>query len=308
MIEVLSPGPLATVQDLGRPGLADLGVSRSGAADRGALRLANRLVGNDESAAGIEITLGGLVAAAWPAPPPSPSPAPGASCPATAVAGTPRSAARPAACSPLGAPAAGLRSYLAVRGGLAVAPVLGSRATDTLSGLGPAVLAAGRRLPVGPAAPGEPGDFGGDAGVRGPAAGTCHAAAGRRPASGLVRPRVARPAVRAAVAGAPGQQPDRHPAGRAGAAAAPGRRARRRRAAVRADPARSGAGAAGRPADRARPGRPGHRRLSGDRGAAGRRAGPAGPAAARRRAAVRRGRSASGLGVRRDGAPVTSGD
>ncbi|MBV9822304.1 MAG: allophanate hydrolase subunit 2 family protein, partial [Actinobacteria bacterium] len=61
MIEVLASGPLATVQDLGRPGLADLGVSRSGAADRAALRLANRLVGNAESAAGIEITLGGLV-------------------------------------------------------------------------------------------------------------------------------------------------------------------------------------------------------------------------------------------------------
>ena len=61
MIELLSPGPLATVQDLGRPGLAELGVSRSGAFDRSALRLANRLVGNDESAAGIEFTLGGLV-------------------------------------------------------------------------------------------------------------------------------------------------------------------------------------------------------------------------------------------------------
>ena len=57
---VLATGPLATVQDLGRGGHAHLGVPRSGGADRGALRLANRLVGNPESAAVIEVTLGGL--------------------------------------------------------------------------------------------------------------------------------------------------------------------------------------------------------------------------------------------------------
>ena len=55
----------------------------------------------------------------------------------------------------LGAPAAGLRTYLAVRGGLAVPAVLGSRSTDLLSGLGPPVVAAGDELPVGAAA-GEP--------------------------------------------------------------------------------------------------------------------------------------------------------
>ncbi len=55
----------------------------------------------------------------------------------------------------LGVPATGLRSYLGLRGGLAVPPVLGSRSTDTLSGLGPAPLTAGVRLPVGAAA----GDF-----------------------------------------------------------------------------------------------------------------------------------------------------
>ena len=53
MIEILRPGPLATVQDLGRRGHAALGVGTAGAADRGALRLANRLVGNPEDAAGI---------------------------------------------------------------------------------------------------------------------------------------------------------------------------------------------------------------------------------------------------------------
>ena len=51
MIIVDQPGPLATIQDLGRPGLAHLGVSPSGAADRTAHRLANRLVGNAESRA-----------------------------------------------------------------------------------------------------------------------------------------------------------------------------------------------------------------------------------------------------------------
>ena len=59
-LEVLATGPLTTVQDLGRPGYASVGVSPSGAADRGALALANRLVGNDVAAAGLELTLGGL--------------------------------------------------------------------------------------------------------------------------------------------------------------------------------------------------------------------------------------------------------
>ena len=63
MIEILAPGPLATVQDLGRPGYAALGVPRAGAFDRAALRLANRLVGNADGAAAIEVTLGGLRAA-----------------------------------------------------------------------------------------------------------------------------------------------------------------------------------------------------------------------------------------------------
>ncbi len=62
MIEILRPGPLTTIQDLGRPGYAHLGVGRSGAADRDSLRLANRLVGNPETAAGLEITFGGLTA------------------------------------------------------------------------------------------------------------------------------------------------------------------------------------------------------------------------------------------------------
>ena len=58
-IEVVRPGPFAIVADLGRPGYGHLGVPRSGAADPDSLRLANRLVGNPEDAAAVELTLGG---------------------------------------------------------------------------------------------------------------------------------------------------------------------------------------------------------------------------------------------------------
>ena len=155
-LEVLAPGPLSTVQDLGRPGWAALGVGRSGAADRGALRLANRLVGNAEDAGAVVATLGGLVvrstADAVVAVTGAPAP--------LRVGGRPRSThtavfVRAGEEVELGTPAAGLRSYLAVRGGVLVEPVLGSRSADLLSGLGPAPLRAGDRLPVGapPAAP-----------------------------------------------------------------------------------------------------------------------------------------------------------
>ncbi|MET0227127.1 MAG: urea amidolyase, partial [Actinomycetes bacterium] len=69
MIGVRKPGLLTTVQDLGRPGLAHLGVPTAGAADRRAFRLANRLVGNRPGAAALEITLAGpeleLEAGGW---------------------------------------------------------------------------------------------------------------------------------------------------------------------------------------------------------------------------------------------------
>ncbi len=146
-------GGLTTVQDLGRPGLAHLGVTRSGAADRGALRLANRLVGNHQSAAALEVTLGGLtltpladvtIAVT------------GALCPILFGAHPAMSAAPgalvdvPAGTSiTLGTATAGLRAYLAVRGGIQADPVLGSRARDTLSGLGPRPLAVGDLLGVG---------------------------------------------------------------------------------------------------------------------------------------------------------------
>ena len=57
---VTQAGFLTSVQDLGRTGFRQFGVSTSGALDSFALRVANLLVGNDEGAAGLEITLGGL--------------------------------------------------------------------------------------------------------------------------------------------------------------------------------------------------------------------------------------------------------
>ncbi len=59
-LTVLAPGPLTTVQDLGRPGLAAQGIGRSGAADRASAALANRLLGNPADAAVLEVTAGGL--------------------------------------------------------------------------------------------------------------------------------------------------------------------------------------------------------------------------------------------------------
>ncbi|WP_017973566.1 biotin-dependent carboxyltransferase family protein [Actinopolyspora halophila] len=149
-LRVLATGPLATVQDLGRTGMGDIGVGVSGAADRRSLRLGNRLVGNREEAAGIEITLGGLALCARRGITVAVT---GADCP-VAVDG--REAAvntvlRVPAGSELttGTPERGSRAYLAVRGGVDVEPVLGSRSTDTLSGLGPDPLRTGDLLPVG---------------------------------------------------------------------------------------------------------------------------------------------------------------
>lgn len=153
MIEVLDPGPFATVQDCGRAGLAALGVPRSGAFDRAALRAANRLVGNPPDAAAIEVTFGGLTvrcsAAATLA-------LTGAPCPGFA-SGTAVSLAAGTTIR-LGTPPLGVRSYLAVRGGIAADPVLGSRSTDTLSGLGPAPLRRGDLLPIGTSVPGPVSD------------------------------------------------------------------------------------------------------------------------------------------------------
>ena len=148
MIEIVDPGPLTTVQDLGRWGHAALGVPRSGAFDRAALQLANRLVGNTAGQAALEITLGGLVVRFADA---TTIALTGAVCPTGADWAVPISVAAGGLVR-LGTPEHGLRSYLAVRGGIAIALTLGSRSTDTLSELGPAPLRAGDRLPVGTAA------------------------------------------------------------------------------------------------------------------------------------------------------------
>jgi biotin-dependent carboxylase-like uncharacterized protein len=141
-LRVLATGPLTTVQDLGRPGWAHLGVTPSGAADRSAFRLANRLVANAEAAPALEVTLGGLAVKAEGGP--LLVAVTGAHCPIT-IDGTdqPHRALlilEPGAVLRLGQAPVGLRGYLAVRGGLKVSAQLGSSATDMLSGLGPAPL------------------------------------------------------------------------------------------------------------------------------------------------------------------------
>jgi biotin-dependent carboxylase-like uncharacterized protein len=150
VIRVLRPGPLTTVQDLGRPGYGAWGIAPGGAADRRSLTLANRLVGNRETAAALELTGGGLHARFTR---PAMVALTGANCPAT-VGG--RAAAMngpihvpPDADLALGNPTRGLRTYLAVRGGLDTPYVLGSRATDLVAGLGTGALIAGDELPIG---------------------------------------------------------------------------------------------------------------------------------------------------------------
>jgi biotin-dependent carboxylase-like uncharacterized protein len=150
-LEVVAVGPSALVQDLGRPGLGASGVGRSGAADRGSLTLANRLVANAEGAAAVEVLLGGLAVRSTSLLTVALT---GAAAPAS-VDGTPVGHhalvdLRPGQVLRLGTPPTGLRTYLAVRGGVDVAPVLGSRSTDTLSGLGPPPVCAGDVVPVGP--------------------------------------------------------------------------------------------------------------------------------------------------------------
>lgn len=150
-LQVLSTGPLTLVQDLGRPGLAHLGVGRSGAADRGAHALANRLLANPDDAATLESALGGLrvrviggaVDVAVTGADPRPT-----------VDGIPFGVnsiqhIEDGQVISFGTPAAGLRSYLGVRGGIDVPSVLGSRSYDTMSGIGPAPLCPGDVIPVG---------------------------------------------------------------------------------------------------------------------------------------------------------------
>ncbi|AWB96220.1 allophanate hydrolase [Agromyces badenianii] len=147
---VVEPGPLALVEDLGRPGLARLGVAGSGALDRSALRLANRLVGNPDGAAGLEILMGGFrarfddeawlaVTGAWGPVALDDRPAP----PYTALR------ASAGAMLEIGTAERGVRYVLAVRGGFDEPVTLGSRSRDTLAAIGPGPVAAGAALSIG---------------------------------------------------------------------------------------------------------------------------------------------------------------
>ncbi|TCN19295.1 urea amidolyase family protein [Sinorhizobium americanum] len=139
----------ALYQDLGRPGRADQGVSRSGALDRAALRNANLCVGNPSDTAAIEITFGGFAVRADR---PVTLALTGAPCPLEIRTPGGRAVSAPFAHPfaldagdelTLGVPSEGMRSYLALRGGFAVETVLESASIDTLAKIGPPPIATG---------------------------------------------------------------------------------------------------------------------------------------------------------------------
>ena len=147
---VLQPGPLALIEDLGRPGLAHLGVPGSGALDRGAAMLANRLVGNPDGAAILEILVGGFrarfegetwfaVTGAWGS----------VTLDGRPIAPYTATRATNGAELELATAERGIRYVLAVRGGIDAAEVLGSRSRDTMADLGPEPLVAGQVLAIG---------------------------------------------------------------------------------------------------------------------------------------------------------------
>ncbi len=144
----------ALFQDLGRHGLAGMGVSASGALDRAALKAANRIVGNQPDQACLEISLGTFSFTCFTA---GVIGLTGARRPVMIrnMAGNAFAAGldAPLAVEPgdtvtLGAPGRGMRSYLAARGGFDVPAVLGSASTDTLAVIGPAPVTSGTTLAV----------------------------------------------------------------------------------------------------------------------------------------------------------------
>lgn len=175
VVDVLKVGPQTLIQDFGRPGRSGLGVTRSGAADLQALRQANQLVGNDDSAAGFEVLYGGLeltvrqtsVLAITGAKTPLTVATPTAPETSNMAVNGRGAAAKedqeetfrpeqvrdvplrapflmyPGEQLRLGTPERGIRNYVAVSGGLSSPTVLGSAATDLISGLGPAPVQAG---------------------------------------------------------------------------------------------------------------------------------------------------------------------
>jgi biotin-dependent carboxylase-like uncharacterized protein len=148
-------GPQALVVDRGRPGWAHVGVPTAGALDGPAHALAQRLVGNDPDAAGLEILLGGLALRVTAATTVALTGPPGGVRIRSGAAERVAASHQPVHLAAddvlvVPAPTSGLRGYLGVGGGVAVDTVLGSRSADTLSGLGPPPLAVGTELPVGP--------------------------------------------------------------------------------------------------------------------------------------------------------------
>jgi biotin-dependent carboxylase-like uncharacterized protein len=149
-VEVVRAGALTTVQDLGRPGYAHLGVGRSGALDLRTHTLLNRLVGNPAAAATLETTVTGVAL----------RPSIGVFAAVGGAAARVTLDGRPAAWGEavwvaagavldIGPAQCGVRSYVAFAGGVAAPSVLGSRSTDLLSGLGPPPLHEGDVLALG---------------------------------------------------------------------------------------------------------------------------------------------------------------
>ena len=239
------PGLFTTVQDLGRPGWRKDGIPEGGAMDRYALRMANMLVGNEQGAAGLELTLVGpdmtaerdlliAVCGAYMSP---------------LIDGEELPMWRPVwvaagARITFGAALSGCRAYIAVAGGIAALPALGSRSTDTrirLGGAGGRALQAGDALPCG----------GASAPAAAPApSGAAAAWPPGRPLGAHSSPRVPPRSLRAAAASRPragshrrspmAAVPHRHPASRDAG--------RRVRAFPRSGPYSAGAGASVAPA------------------------------------------------------------
>jgi len=136
-ILVLAPGLLTTVQDPGREGFGPLGVSPSGAADGVSLRIGNRLVGNAEGVAALEMTLlGGTFQFPQGAIAALTGSDFGAMLDGVPIAPWNSFEAKPGQTLRLGPTGSGARCYLCVRGGVDVKPFLGSASTHLLSGLG----------------------------------------------------------------------------------------------------------------------------------------------------------------------------
>ncbi len=154
-VEVVAAGLLSLVEDGGRRGTSGIGVPPAGAADTDSMRLANRLVGNPDRAATIEVTATGprlrlsgdgylaVVAASSDGVEVRVDDLPVPDATLTPVGH--------GQVVEVGRVLVGLRAYVAVSGGFQPPPAVGARSDDVLSGLGPGPLAVGDRLTIGPA-------------------------------------------------------------------------------------------------------------------------------------------------------------